>query len=211
MDSTRTLICFAVKEETKFFKGSNCRVLLTGMGQKNAAEHLRKELASARPESVLTCGFAGGLKSTLSVGDIVFDADHHAGLKEKLIELGATPGVFHCAEHVAVTVVEKQSLRQSTGADAVEMESSVIRAICREKKIPAATIRVISDAAGEDLPLDFNVLMTSDYRLSMAKLLGRLMREPLKIPQLLEFQKRTVFAARRLGELLDKLLAGGES
>ena len=87
------------------------------------------------------------------------------------------------------------------------MESSAIRAVCRERNIPAATVRVISDTANEDLPLDFNALMTPDYRLSMAKLLGKLMREPAKIPKLMEFQKRTVVAARQLGETLEKLLA----
>ncbi len=100
-------------------------------------------------------------------------------------------------------------LRNTSNADAVEMESAAIRTICREKKIPSATIRVISDVADEDLPLDFNEVMTPDYRLSMAKLLGRLLREPKKIPQLMEFQGKTVFAARRLGELLEKLVAGG--
>jgi adenosylhomocysteine nucleosidase len=206
MDSTPTLVCFAVKEEAKFFKTANCRVLITGMGQKNAIEILQRVLASARPGLVLTCGFAGGLNPGLSLGDIVFTADDSAGLNEKLIDLGAQPGVFHCADRVAITVAEKISLRQSTGADVVEMESSALRALCREKKIPAATIRVISDTAHEDLPLDFNKLMTPDYRLSMAKLLGKLLREPSKIPQLMEFQKRTVFAARRLAELLEKLV-----
>jgi nucleoside phosphorylase len=208
MDLKSTLVCFAVKEEMKFFKGGGCRTLLTGMGQKNASERVRKELASAKINLVLTCGFAGGLNPELSVGDVIFDADDNAGLKERLVELGAKPGVFHCAEKVASTAKEKQLLQHTTNADVVEMESSAIRAICQEKKIPAATIRVISDAADEDLPLDFNEVMTPDCRLSMAKLLGKLLREPKKIPQLLEFQGRTVFAARRLDELLEKLVAG---
>ena len=45
MGAKSTLVCFAVKEEIKFFKGGGCRTLLTGMGQKNAAERLQKELA----------------------------------------------------------------------------------------------------------------------------------------------------------------------
>lgn len=211
MDPAAILVCFAVKEEAKFFHARNCRVLITGMGQANASQGLQKELASAKSALVLTCGFAGGLDPKLAVGDVVFDADAETGLAKKLIESGAKHAVFHCSQRVAITIADKQSLRQSTNADAVEMESSAIRALCRERKIPAATIRVISDAANEDLPLDFNALMTPDCRLSMAKLLGKLMREPKKIPQLMEFQKRTVLAARRLGEVLEKLLAGSRS
>jgi len=209
MDAKSTLVCFAVKEEIKFFKGGGCRTLLTGMGQKNAADRLQKELAAKPASLVLTCGFAGALNPDLSVGDILFDEDEGAGLKKKLMELGAKPGGFYCAEKVASTKQEKEVLRNTSNADAVEMESAAIRAICREKKIPSATVRVISDAADEDLPLDFNEVMTPDYRLSMAKLLGKLLREPKKIPQLMEFQGKTVFAARRLGELLEKLVAGG--
>jgi nucleoside phosphorylase len=209
MSAGATLVCFAVKDETKFFRAANCRTLITGMGQKNAAENLQKELASTKPALVLTCGFAGGLNPELKAGDVVFDADANSRRKEELIALGAIPANFHCAERVAITVAEKKALRKSFNADAVEMESAAIRAICREKNIPSATVRVISDDASEDLPLDFNELMTPDYRLSMAKLLGRLMREPSKIPQLLEFQKKTVFAARRLGELLEKLVVDG--
>lgn len=209
MDPKSTLVCFAVKEETKFFKGVGCRTLLTGMGQKNAANSVRKELAAKPASLVLTCGFAGALNPDLSVGDILFDEDENAGLKGRLVELGAKPGGFYCTEKVATTKQEKEVLRNTSNADAVEMESAAIRSICREKKIPSATIRVISDAADEDLPLDFNEVMTADYRLSMAKLLGKLLREPKKIPQLMEFQGKTVFAARRLDELLMKLVAGG--
>jgi adenosylhomocysteine nucleosidase len=209
MDPAVTLVCFAVKEEAKFFRAANCRTLITGMGKTNAARSFQKELTTMTPALVLTCGFAGGLNPGLSLGDVVFQTDVGAGLAKRLSESGAAPGVFHCSDRVAITAVEKKSLRASTNADAVEMESAAIRAICREKKIPATTVRVISDAANEDLPLDFNALMTPDYRLSMAKLLGNLMREPQKIPQLLDFQKRTVFAARRLAAVLEKLLAGG--
>ena len=72
----------------------------------------------------------------------------------------------------------KPALWQSTGADAVEMESSVIRNICREQKIPSATIRVISDDASQDLPLDFNAMMTPEDRIHYPKLIWAVLSRP---------------------------------
>ena len=125
-----------------------------------------------------------------------------------LQEAGATPAKFHCAPRVATTIAEKTALRKSTSADVVEMESGFIRQICREKKIPSATVRAISDSALEDLPLDFNELMTKDDTLSFPKLTLALMKSPGKIPQLMQLQKNTRLAAQKLAGVLEKLLTG---
>ena len=181
-------------------------MLVTGMGRKNALTRFRAPLERSRPDHVLTCGFAGCLNPALAVGTVVFDEDYDAGYGVDLLALGAVPATFHCARRVAVTVAEKAELRRSTGADAVEMESSVIRAVCREQGIPSGTVRVISDAADEYLPLDFNAVMTSDQRISVAKLAGALLRSPRVVPKLLALQRHTRLAARRLGEVLRELL-----
>ncbi|MDB6124705.1 MAG: phosphorylase [Pedosphaera sp.] len=216
MDSKDSiLVCFAVKEEAKFFPGisgeKGCERLITGMGQRNAGTSIRKILSTLRPRMVITTGFAGGLNPELKVGTVVFDEDAAAGLSSKLIKLGAKPVKFNCAARVATTVEEKQALWKSSGADVVEMESSVIRQICHEQGIPSATIRVISDAANEDLPLDFNALMTSDERIDFVKLAWKLITGPQKIPQLIRFQKQTVFAARKLANVLNGLLIDGRN
>jgi xanthine/CO dehydrogenase XdhC/CoxF family maturation factor/YHS domain-containing protein len=126
-------------------------ILITGMGRDNAERKLHSALKRAPYQLVLSCGFAGGLNPYLTVGTVVFSSDEDAGLTPALLAAGACPVSFHSADRVATTVAEKQALWKETGADAVEMESQIIRAICRAHEIPSATIRVISDAAHEDL------------------------------------------------------------
>lgn len=213
MDQPPVLVCFAVKEEAKFFSPSDAikpwQRLITGMGRKNAAESFQAALAVTPPSMVITAGFAGGLNPGLRIGTVVFDEDAEAGLTPKLLALAAVPARFHCATRVAVTAAEKQSLWKSSGADAIEMESAVIRRICRERQIPSATVRVISDAAEDDLPLDFNALMTIHDRINYAKLVWKLLSNPQKIPKLMKFQEQTIFAARKLADALHGSLRGG--
>ncbi|WP_160164569.1 hypothetical protein [Pedosphaera parvula] len=204
--AARVLVCFAVKEEAKFFVTTQCERIITGMGVRNATKGIEGALSKNKPDLVLTTGFAGGLNPRLKTGSVVFEEDEDAGLRSLLTGLNATPVRFHCADRVAVTSAEKKALWVATGADVVEMESSIIRKVCRAQKIPSATIRVISDAADEDLPLDFNALMTPDERIDFGKLAWKLMCGPQKIPQLMQFQKRTIAAARNLADVLEKLL-----
>ena len=206
------LVCFAVKEEAKFFlprqsRAGSIQAWITGMGRRNAAESIREAVAAVEPECVLTCGFAGGLNPALALGDVIFDYDFDAGVSGPLTELGAIPAKFHCSKRVAITAGEKRALWQSTGADAVEMESSVIRNLCQEWRIPSATIRVISDTANDDLPLDFNALMTSDDRIHFGKMALAILKSPRKIPQLISFQRQTMTAARELGRILNELFS----
>jgi len=205
------LICFAVKEEAAFALplptvSGGREALVTGMGRRNASTRFNDALIRLNPERVLTCGFAGALNPGLKIGDVLFDEDFDAGFGEQLRSLGALPAKFYCSARVAATVAEKVELRRATGADAVEMESAVIRTICREHEIPSATVRVISDAANEDLPLDFNALMTSEQKISILKLTGALLRSPAKVPRLLDLQRNTRLAARRLANVLTGLL-----
>ena len=164
------LICFALKEEAALFRKiaadkRDVAIIVTGVGRKNAEKSLREFLATHSPELVLTCGFAGGLNPDLKLGDVIFELMDRRGefhepltekeigdsqsssLREKLLAAGAKPAKFFCADRIATTVAEKKKLRAETGADAVEMESGAIHAVCRERGIPYATVRVISDTA----------------------------------------------------------------
>lgn len=206
------LVCFAVKEEAGAFKRmagarANVLTLLTGMGKANAGRAIRGALESRKPGLVLSCGFAGGLRPDLATGTVVFAADGQTELESALVNAGAQRAKIHCSERVASTVGAKRALRDTTSADAVEMESQIICGICQEQKIPCAIVRVILDTADEDLPLDFNALMTVDQRMDYGKLALALIKSPGKIGELLRLQKQSRLAAQRLGEVLERVTA----
>lgn len=195
----KKLVCFAVREEAQFFQpNSETEIIITGMGPENARNAISRRLRSNPPSHVLSAGFAGGLDPTLQLGAIVFNSQNPETARI-LQNQGARGCNFLCSESVAVTAGQKKELRSKSGADAVEMESHAIAEICREANIPCSIVRVISDTASEDLPLDFNRIMTAKKRINIAKLAFQILSSPGRIPKLIQFRKRTIFAAKQLG------------
>ena len=209
--NARVLVCFAVKAEARPFLRlaagrPQWQVALMGMGPVMAARNLSARLAQDRPELVCTCGFAGGLNPDLAAGTVVFAADPGLELAAALTQAGAVPGRFCGVDRVLSTAAEKAALRRVTGADAIEMESSVIRSACRQAGLPSATIRVISDVAAEDLPVDFNRFLTPDGQLDYFQLAWVTTRAPRTWPAWWAFQRQTRRAAAVLAGVLASAL-----
>lgn len=205
------VVCFAVKEEARSFQEltsgrGDVRILLTGMGSTNAEKVVRSFLGATRPGLVVSAGFAGGLKPGLSLGTVLFASAQDPILEKALLAAGVEPGRFHFSKRILTRAGEKQLLHQQTGADAVEMESQIICAVCQENQVPSVTVRVVLDTADEDLPLDFNELLTRDERIDMTKLAMAIMKRPGRIPYLLKLRRETELAAKRLGTVLGRVL-----
>ena len=210
--SAPVLVCFAVSQEAKAFqklvRGRNdVRVIITGMGARNAERSVRAALTECQPVRVFTCGFAGALDPELQIGDVLFDRKTtRADLATQLQSLHARPAIFLCAKTVAVTVAEKTALRSISRADVVEMESKIIHDLCAARGLECVTLRAISDTAHEDLPLNFNVLLTPDEQLSAPRLAWAIMKAPHKIPALMKLGRNSAWAAERLAQVLARLL-----
>jgi len=200
------LVCFAVRQEARFFKPAPDlpgEILVTGIGGKRAGDSVSRRLASGkRPGLVLTCGFAGGLNPAHPLGRVLFDSEGAPEWVQRWVSSGAVPGRFVHSDRVVVTAAEKARLYRETGADAVEMESSVIVRLCRECGIPVTVLRVISDTAGEDLPMDFNRYSRPDGSLSVPRLLLGMAASPGAVPRLIRFNRCLTKAAQALGAVL---------
>lgn len=206
----RMLICFAVPPEAAPLRGRSMvpgvDIALSGMGPAAARRWIAGVLAAEHPAGVLTCGFAGGLDPIRRVGDVLADATAWPALAPVLAAAGARVARFATEPRVAVTAADKAAVRTRTGADAVEMESGEIVRACRAAGVRAAILRVISDTADEDLPLDFNALMTAGGRLSGPRLALAVAAKPWRIPALLRLGRNSKLAAERLAEVLAAVL-----
>ena len=210
MNAVPPLVCFALPEEARPFQKSpvpNATVLVTGMGRMNSERALAAFLAQTTPAFVLTCGFAGGLDPVLELNTVLFETGDSA-LAERLGAAGVGRARFHCASRMAVTAAEKAALRRDTGADAVEMESAHVHRLCQERGVSCATVRVISDTATEDMPLDFNTLTTRDLRMHFGKLALAIAKSPGAIRGLLRLQRQTAAAAEALKGAIERVLRG---
>jgi nucleoside phosphorylase len=217
MEDKKVAVCFALAEEAGAFEkvcGDKVHVFLTGIGRENAEKATRTFLAGHKPALLITCGFAGGLIPELKIGDVIFEIpsnggagiDAYAAVRSKLTAAGAKEVKIFCADRIATTAGDKKKLREETGADAAEMESGAVRTVCGEHGVSCVTVRVISDTAEEDLPMDFNKFLTEDKRMDMSKLMMAVAKAPWKMGALMELQKNTKLAAQRLADALVKVI-----
>jgi adenosylhomocysteine nucleosidase len=205
------LVTFALPVEARPFQRRlpqphpQIHLSVTGIGQRNAESTARQALAQFSPKLVLSCGFAGALDPALASGAVLFEADDGFPLTDALQSAGARPARFHCAERIIGSAEGKRVLRHQTGADAVEMESAVIRRLCAHAGIPSATVRVISDTAHEDLPLDFNRYLDDMNRLRFAKMAAAIVLSPARLRASMKLQRQSQQAALNLAETLIRI------
>lgn len=195
-----------VRQSGQIWRHGNWEVRVTGMGTRRASADATEALDGRSVRWVITAGFAGGLDPTLSRGTVGYDADPGFPALVRLTSVGARALTFHESRRVLVTPDAKAQVYRQTGCQAVEMESTTIRRICRERGVSSATVRVISDAADEALPLDFGALMKPDDSLDFFRLALTLAKSPGKVPELMKFQRRVSAAADRLASVLVAVL-----
>ena len=197
---------------------ANVNVVLTGVGGKSAWLETTKIVWDGDIDICVSSGLAGALRAEHQLGDILAAKEVQAiGWKRvvasdaKLIQLAQEHGAravgsFYSADRVIGSASEKRELGRV--ADAVEMESGEVLHEASAFGAKVIAIRGISDAFDEDLPLDFNRVMTPAGEVSIPKVLGEVVRHPLSAPALVRFGKQSRMAAEKLGAFLDRYLEG---
>jgi adenosylhomocysteine nucleosidase len=188
-------------------------VLLTGIGGRKAWAEATRLIWDDNMDLCISSGLAGALRPEHRVGDILAAREVYATNWNKVIPsdtalLKLAPGAgakivdaFYSADRVLVRAEDKQQL--SVKADAVEMESGdiLLEAVAFGARVIA--IRAISDAADQNLPLDFNHVNTDSGDVSIGRILLEAVRHPGSIPALIKFGFQSRRAAAKLAAFLD--------
>lgn len=190
-------------------------VLLTGIG-KTSAIHAMDSLPLAAHDVCISTGLAGSLRDELLPGDVVVAgsantldgtvaASSEQSLRELAVSLAAKPvNVSLTSEKLVATALAKDELRQQ--GSIVEMESAHILAAAQRAQVPAVLVRAISDAADEDLPVNFARILDSQGHLRIGGLLKEVGLSPHRIPLLIQFGRQSRSAAKSLADFLDRYI-----
>ena len=168
---------------------------------------------------VVSGGVCGALALDLSAGDLVLPESVLGPSGERLnvtptrhrqvTELAgsARGGTLVTSPEVVATAEAKAALFASTGAMAVDMESSVILAHAGSAGCPTLVVRGVSDAAGESVPRELSDLMTPAGRLRPMRALALTVTNPRLVPRALALSQGTRRALAAVARVLAALAA----
>lgn len=191
------------------FPGHKVVLGVVGVGE-NAARGTARIIGEHRPEAIVLIGVAGALNPELRVGTLlrlarcvdtrgnVFDlADPFLRNTSTVLTVGT----------IADTSERKIALRQQYNADVVDMETTHVARAAAERRVSLASVRVVSDAAGDSLPADFLKLITPDGRADFWAAVKLCVRHPSYISRLTALGKVVEQAGEQLAEWSERWLA----
>ncbi len=199
------------------FDEAQVRVSLTGVGDVRAMNVTRAALEQWRPDVCIAAGLAGSLRREHEVGQVCVPRDimelesgrtvvGDAGLMSQAAKCGAVIIERLLTSSAMVLTAEGKS-RLGKMAEVVEMESFAVASEAAAKGIPAIAIRSISDAADEDLPMNFAELLDENGNVSKAKAALAFARMPQKLAGAMRLARQSKAAATNLAGFLDRYIS----
>lgn len=209
MSAQPIVVCGLRSEAKAIRRGCPDVRVLAGGGDSARLEHELEAMLQEGPALVLSSGLGGGLDPALPVGSVVVDGDPKLMLELVKVLPWAYPARIAAQDAIEPSVAGKAAIRQATGAAVVDMESHIAARVARRHGVPVAAIRVISDAANEELPPAALVGMRPDGGIALGRVLASLARQPAQLPALIRTGRHAGLAHRVLRDVYDALGRSG--
>jgi adenosylhomocysteine nucleosidase len=202
---------------------------VSGMGEDAAVRAAAWVLERYQPQVVISLGFGGAVTPELPPGAVVLGESYWryepeaqalqeltvpptpvwsedlverlraAGLPVFLGSVVTTRGIIHKANH--------QIPLQHLTHPVLDLETGATAGVAHARNIPFLAFRVITDAAGEEIPDFLKSLAQKGERPSVGKALAWLAANPRRLPLLFRLWRRSRLAALRLDQALEVVLA----
>jgi adenosylhomocysteine nucleosidase len=195
--------------------GKIVAVAVGGAGRAAARRAAEVLITGHRPRWVISAGFAGALNPDLARNDLILPdeiIDREGGRYRVDQPAALAAGLRHktgrllTLDEIVMRAHRKEELWRAHAADLVDMETSAVAAVCGEKQIRFAAIRVISDDARTDLPREVAALLVhgASYRVGAA--MRALWRRPSSIKDFWTLYERALEAADLLARSIARCL-----
>ena len=209
----------------------NLAVILTGMGRERAALAAQLAVRRYQPQLLLSAGFAGALSPSLQIGQIVGVERLEGDLSTEPSEISkriwerAKQSWEAQAEHVAANMPlpykitsasvltcsqvvrfkhTKAHLLSCYGAAAVDMEAASVAQVAIQEGVPWAAVKVVSDAAAFDMPMDFTSLTDPETgQVDKVKVIWEIFKRPGCLAGLKRLAQNSALAAQNLAKFLN--------
>ena len=183
-----------------------------GVGGPRAERAARLLVAGHRPQTLISAGFAGGLTPALPRGALVRPAAVRgpAPAEDSLPLVGGDQRglMLVSVGRIVRTAAEKRALAAATEAALVDMETLAVARVADSERLPCRGLRVISDAADDELPPDLGRLIQPQSAVRrVGAILGMLGRRPRSAVDLWQLWERAVVDGTTLADGLVDLLA----
>jgi len=135
----------------RFFENGDVVLVCGGIGAAAARRATEAVIVGFGPKMVYSAGFAGALVPNLKVGDLIIpERVINAGDASNTVVDGGS-GVLVSFEYVAGPE-QKAKLRESFGAQAVDMEAAAVARAAEARGVTFAVVKSISDEIDFEFP-----------------------------------------------------------
>jgi adenosylhomocysteine nucleosidase len=197
--------CFRARHDPRLRVG----VWLLGEMGLGAAENLERRLAHTMPTLLISAGFAGGLQPGLKAGDLILGENHSDPDVVSRLSLhdGWRIGCVSTAESILESAEDKRFLGLRTGCLAGDLETAHLARICGDRGLPMLSVRCISDAMEDDLPVPADVLLNPKTgRPDSLALFRHLITRPSSVAGFNKLLKNSRVAQDHLARGLEEIL-----
>jgi adenosylhomocysteine nucleosidase len=198
-------VCFRARHDPRLRVG----VWLLGAMGAGAATGLRRRLDTSVPALLISAGFAGGLQPGLKAGDLVLGENHSDPQIVSKLSLDDRwhVGGVSTAQAILERAEDKRRLGLETGCLAGDLETEQLAEICAERGLPMLSVRCISDALEDDLPVPADVLLNPQTgRPDPLMLFRYLISHPASVTGFNKLLKNSRMAQVQLAKGLEEIL-----